>query len=287
MLLVKCVLLIETKQNTDMKKLIAYVAVLLSFALNIWAQEAVYPVVYKTLFTDKFSAKKMDDKKWNIPTWYSPTDGTYVGRTQFRCSQNSGLPKVRSGVAQIALDTYNPTGFSLYGTDLITEKSFGTTASGIRVTFVARAKGPFPKGMVIGLFLYSYNASTGLHDEVDFELLGNDTKRVCTNIYGNEPFGVGHPVSYLLSSGSATTWHKYQIFWSKHRVSWYVDGKLLRTVTTQFPIPTGPMYVHANVWAPDAGWEAAYDDGLQPVFSSRRNSTYYLLLDSVKVEAVK
>lgn len=46
---------------------------------------------------------------WHIPTWASPTDGTFVGRTQFRCSQNSPLPIIVDGKAIILMDTYNPT----------------------------------------------------------------------------------------------------------------------------------------------------------------------------------
>ena len=110
-----------------------------------------------------------------------------------------------------------------------------------------------PAGIVCGIFLYAPPASTSdtLHDEIDFELLSNDPYHVWTNIYGNELLGAGHAASYSYASGSATDYHTYQIQWLPDRVSWYVDGTLVRTVTTQSPIPAGPMYVHLNIWVPE------------------------------------
>ena len=242
----------------------------------------------KVVFADTFSSKKMDSKKWLIPTWYSPYDGTYVGRTQFRTSQNSGLPLIKSGYARIELETYNPTGFSMYGTDLISKRSFKTTSKGVLFTYVVRMQQKFPKGAVAGLFLYSLKeGSDTLHDEIDFELLGNDPKKVHTNIYGNEPLGVGRPTSHRFKSGSATTSHTYQILWATDSVSWYVDGTLVRTITSaEAPIPTGPMFLHVNYWAPDAGWTEAYSSGLAPTDSNQKNREYFILLDSIKVEAL-
>jgi len=76
------------------------------------------------VFVDNFNGNIVDSAKWHIPTWTSPTDGTFVGRTQFRCSQNSSLPVVVAGSAIIKLDTFNPTGPSFYGTDLISNQIF-------------------------------------------------------------------------------------------------------------------------------------------------------------------
>jgi hypothetical protein len=224
----------------------------------------------------------------HIPTWVGPNDGTYVGRTQFRTSQNSPLPLLKNGYARIELATYNPTGFSLYGTDLISNQSFSTTPKGITVTFVVRMQNPFPKGSVGGLFLYSLKeGSNTIHDEIDFELLGNDPGKVHTNIYGNEPLGVGHPASYLFKSGSATTFHTYKIFWSNDLVVWYVDGVAVRTVTSaETPIPAGPMFIHVNFWAPDIDWVEAYNPALLPTTWVQEGGKYFLLLDSIKVQAL-
>ena len=131
---------------------------------------------------DDFNGIIVDASGWHIPTWVSPTDGTYVGQTQFRCSQNAPLPAAIDSNAIIVLDTYNPTGSSFYGTDLISNQSFGQ-----RIIFTVRAKmnAPIPPGIVGGIFLYAPPASTSntLHDEIDFELLSSDPSHVYTNIY--------------------------------------------------------------------------------------------------------
>ena len=216
-------------------------------------------LIPKTAWSDEFTGKKMSSSIWKIPTWVSSSDGTYFGRTQVRCSQNSPLPAIKGGNAKILLETYNPTGYSFYGTDLIAKQSV-SLGQGVLVTVVAKAEAPFPGGIVAGIFLYALKAgSDTLHDEIDFELVSNQPYQIATNIYGDEPLGTGHPASYPFSSGSITDYHKYQILWLPNRVSWYVDGVLVRTVTTQSPIPTGPMYVHINMWAPGSDWSAAYN----------------------------
>ncbi|RPH49104.1 MAG: glycosyl hydrolase family protein [Desulfobacteraceae bacterium] len=238
-----------------------------------------------TLLHDDFNGSTVTASNWHIPTWVSPTDGTFVGQTQFRCSQNAALPAVSTGNAIIALDTNNPTGSSFYGTDLISNQSFAL-GRGITVTVRAKMDAPIPVGIVGGIFLYAPPAGTSntLHDEIDFELLSNDPNHVLTNIYGNEPLGAGHPASYAFASGSATDYHIYQIQWLPGQVSWYVDGNLVRTVTTQSPIPAGPMYLHFNVWVPGSDFAAAYDQNLHWTTSPSANQTFSMSVDWVTVQ---
>lgn len=236
------------------------------------------------LFGDNFTGSVVDSSKWSIPTWVSSNDGTYVGQTQFRCSQNASLPAILDGSAMIALDTYNPTGASFYGTDLISDELF-YLEQGISVTVRARMDESMPAGVVCGIFLYAKPKSTAntLHDEIDFELLSNDPYKVSTNIYGNESLGIGHPAAFEYNYGSATDFHDYTIDWLPGRVSWYVDDVLIRTVTNQSPIPVGPMYLHLNVWVPGSDFSTAYNPNLHWTNSASSNQTYYLIVDSVTV----
>ena len=236
------------------------------------------------LLQDDFNGSIVSSGNWHIPTWVSSTDGTYVGRTQFRCTQNASLPVAYNGNAMIDLDTYNPTGASFYGTDLISNQLF-TFGQGIIVTVRAKMDTPIPGGIVCGIFLYDAPASSSntLHDEIDFELLSNDPTRVWTNIYGNEPLGPGHSINYAYASGSATDYHTYQIQWLPGQVSWYIDGNLVRTVTNQSPIPVGSMYFHLNAWVPDIDFAAAYNSGLQYTTSSSANQTFSMSVDSVTI----
>ena len=233
---------------------------------------------------DDFSGSTVNAGNWHIPTWLSPTDGTFVGQTQFRCIQNAPLPVVSNSNAIIALDTYNPTGSGFYGTDLIGNQLF-TLGRGITVTVRAKMNAPIPAGVVGGIFLYAPPAGTNNapHDEIDFELLGNDPNHVWTNIYGNEPLGAGHPATHSYASGSATDYHTYQIRWLPNQVSWYLDDALIRTVTNQSPVPAGPMYVHLNMWVPGSDFTAAYNPSLHWTNAQSFGQTFSMSVDWVSV----
>ncbi len=235
-----------------------------------------------TIFYDDFDGTAMRTDLWHIPTWVSSTDGTYVGRTQFRCSQNSGLPAISNGEAIIVLETYNPTGFSFYGTDLITNRSF-SLGEGLVFTIRAKFISPLPRGIVGGIFLYDIVGVPPYHDEIDFEMVSNRTTEVQTNIYDNEPLGAGHPAFHPIT-GSVTDYHTYVIKWLPGEISWLVDGVTIRTITTL--IPERSMHFHLNIWAPDAGWAEGFDGNLQPVAQAGLNSVYSMAVDYVKVESL-
>ena len=235
------------------------------------------------LLYDDFNGSIVDANNWHIPAWVSPTDGTFYGQTQQRCSQNSLLPAAIDSNAIVALDSYNPTGASFYGTDLISNQSF---QAGIRITVRAKMNA-MPRGIVGGIFLYAPVVDANAdHDEVDFELLTNDPANVHTNIYGNEPLGTGHPAAASYGAGSIADYHTYEIKWLPSQVSWSVDGTVVRTVTTQSPLPKGPMHVHLNIWVPASDWAAAYDPNLHWADSAANDQTYTMSVDWVEVVVV-
>jgi beta-glucanase (GH16 family) len=240
----------------------------------------VLPVGPAFSFFDGFDGSSVDPVKWHIPTWVSPTDGTYIGRTQFRCTQNAVLPDIVKGNAVIRLDTFNPTGFSFYGTDLISNKSF---VLGQGVIIRVRAKlNPKVPGMVGGIFLYALKpGSTTIHDEIDFEFLSSSPDKLNTNVYDNEPLGVGHPLAVPFASGTMNEYHIYEIRWLPAKIIWSVDGVIVRREKNR--IPAGPMRLHLNIWAPAAEWPEAYSASLQPVDEAARNQSYSMKVDWVSV----
>jgi hypothetical protein len=242
-----------------------------------------------TLLYDDFVGSELDGSRWHIPTWRGDCDGTFVGRTQFRTTQNSPLPDVSDSNVRIRVDTYNPTGFSFYGTDLISNQEF-SVGQGISIKVRAKMNAPAQGGTVGGMFLYHlYDtsdqncASDALHDEIDFELLGNRPGEVETNIYSDEPLGAGHPASYAYASGSVTEYHIYEIRWFPHRVEWLVDGTTVREETSH--VPAGPMALHLNMWVPDQNWPEAYCDCLQPTSNPSNNHVFTMSVDWVSVES--
>jgi len=240
-------------------------------------------ILAETLLYDDFCGNIVSSSKWHIPTWVSPTDGTVVGQTQFRFTQNSSLPAAKDGNAAIVVESYNPTGFSFYGTDLRSNQSFALGA-GIHVTVRAKMNTTTP-GIVGGIFLYALKpGSTTYHDEIDFELLTNRPNGAQTNIYSNEKLGTGHVQFVPYASGSITDYHTYEIKWEPNQVSWFIDGNLVRTDTSH--VPTGPMNFHLNIWVPDPGWPEAYGPNLEPATSASSNQIFSMSVDSVHIQSI-
>ncbi|MCX6823142.1 MAG: family 16 glycosylhydrolase [candidate division SR1 bacterium] len=263
-----------------MKKLITIVFFLAIFGAQAKAQQTVN--VFRDLFDGTpWSSSLVDSTKWYIPTWTSPTDGTYLGWTQMRCTQNSSLPSIANSRVSINLDTYNPTGGnSFYGTDLISLRTFAP-GNGLIISVRARFQTPIVGGLVGGIFSFD-TTTTGLHNEIDYELLSNQLNYVHTNVYENEQLGYGHPDSSWTST-SITSDHLFVIKWYSDKVQWFVDGTLVRTETVI--VPTAATHFHLNIWVPGQEWPSAFNPGLFPT-DSINNHTYTMLVDSVRVDSI-
>jgi hypothetical protein len=253
-------------------------AVLLIFSMIFFSSMASAAV----RLYDDFNGNVASSDIWHIPTWVSPNDGTFLGRTQFRCSQSSLLPSSQNSNALITLQSYNPTGFSFYGTDLVSDKSF-SIKTGLDIKVRARMIATKP-GIVGGIFLYDLkNGSNTLHDEIDFELLTNSPNGVNTNIYDNEPLGVGHPKFVNFSSGTINDFHTYEIKWFPDKVIWYVDGNVVRREKVN--VPSGPMHLHLNMWAPGVEWAEAYSPKIQPT-SKNSNQVFTMKVAWIDVQPI-
>lgn len=235
------------------------------------------------LFHDDFNGSMASSDYWHIPTRKSPPKGTFIGRTQFKCTQDSALPAQQNGNAMITLESHNPTRLSFYGTDLISNQSFAL-GQGIRVRVRAKMDTSVP-GIVGGIFLYALNqGETKICDEIDFELLTNHPNDVRTNVYRRGGPATGAPQSVPYPSGSITGYHTYEIEWLPDQVSWFIDGNLVRTEREN--VPTGVMTVHLNLWAPNLKWTLAYSSELKPVRSPSSNKIFSMSVDSVDVESI-
>jgi len=232
---------------------------------------------------DDFNGDIVSASKWHIPTWVSSGDGSYVGRTQYRVSQNSPLSATSNGAAIVTVETYNPTGYSFYGTDLISNYSFSSD-NALHITVRAKLD-TFTRGIVAGIFLYDLKpGSTTLHNEIDFELITNFPNGVQTNIYSNEPLDEGHPKFILYKNGSISDFHTYEIKWQSNQVSWFVDDELARVETNH--VPNSPMHFHLNIWVPDSDLFDAYNPDLVPADSANTNQIFSMSVDSVDIQSI-
>lgn len=99
-------------------------------------------------------------------------------------------------------------------------------------------------------------------DEIDWEFLGTNTTHVLTNY-----FGKGNTTSFdrgkeYEMSPPQDDYHNYTIDWTKDRVQWWLDDKLLRELVPADALngknyPQTPMNVRMGVWA---GGDVANND---------------------------
>jgi beta-glucanase (GH16 family) len=245
---------------------------------------AAPPVRGATLLDEKFAGAPVDAKQWEIPTFKASGDGTFIGRTQFRVTQDSGLPRTDAQGAMIAIETYNGKEPSFLATEMISRRAFAV-GKGLDVKIRAKMNSASHPGIVGGIFLYALKpGSDTIHDEIDFELLTNRPGEVQTNIYAHEALGVGHVVFVPYPTGSMADYHDYEIEWTAKAVSWSIDGKLVRTTTEN--VPTEPMKFYFNIWAPDAHWPGGFNAAIQPVTSAAANSVLdYLSVESITIRS--
>jgi hypothetical protein len=99
-------------------------------------------------------------------------------------------------------------------------------------------------------------------DEIDWEFLGTNTKQCLTNY-----FGKGNTSSYdrgkdFEMSAPQDDYHNYTIDWTKDRIQWWLDGKMLRELLPADALngknyPQTPMNIRLGVWA---GGDVANND---------------------------
>lgn len=240
------------------------------------------------LLQDNFGAQgtHLDYSKWTTLVG-APS---FLGRTQLTdwLPGGGGRFVVGPGGAELALNTFNPTGFSLYGTHAESLESFQPTAGSV-IEFDTRLQlTSLQPGLVYGMYFYGCpgNCATE-HDEIDIELVtnvlsGQSPLQVQLNWYADQPLGAGNGGLVNLPNGfDPLAAHDWTILWSLAGIDFLVDGDLLGSTTTN--VAQGPMQVNEIAWGPNSDWPAAYSAALQPVSSSADNQSFVADLTGVTV----
>ena len=245
--------------------------------------------ITNTLFRETFSlfAKQLNPAEWT--TEVGPA--SFLGRTQLADWVHPGAGGtfvVGDAGAELALNTFNPTGSSLFGTHGKTLQLFQPSAT-TAIVFTARVQvASVQPGLVYGVYLFGCpgNCATQ-HDEIDIELVTNRLQpgaplMVQLNWYSNEPLGAGHGALFPLPSGfDPLAVHDWTIRWSLSRIDFSVDGTLLSSVSTA--VPQGPMAANIIAWGPNTDWPEAYNSALKPVSSAQQNSRFVAYVKSITV----
>jgi hypothetical protein len=243
----------------------------------------------------------VDTTVWRLP--FGDSEGTFVGRTQFRGDSATDIPQqgitealASDGkVMEIDLDTYSPLdpGNQFLGTDLLTKRNFAR-AGGLTFEARMRLKPTTVGGLVDGFFLFDVTREnppgTDVRDEIDFELLSNQavgaaTQDPFTNYWNDEPFSDPGDGQFVNVAGlDLTQFQDYKVEWTPQAMKWYVNNQLVRTQTTN--VPDDPMKLHFNLWAPDSSFADAFNAALQPATTPGANQTYTVQVDHVEVNRI-
>lgn len=247
--------------------------------------------ITNTLYRETFSlpASQLNPAAWTTETGAA----SFLGRTQLADwvrPASGGTFVVGTAGAELALNTFNPTGNSLFGTHAKTLQLFQPSAT-TAIVFTARVQvASVQPGLVYGVYLFGCpgNCATQ-HDEIDIELVTNQLQpgvppMVQLNWYSNEPLGAGHGGLFPLPAAfDPTAIHDWTIRWSLARMEFYVDGTLLSSASS--PVPQGPMAANIIAWGPSTDWPAAYNSALRPVSSAQQNSRFVAYVKSIIVSA--
>jgi beta-glucanase (GH16 family) len=133
-------------------------------------------------------------------------------------------------------------------------------------------------------------------DEIDFEFVGVDVDHAQSNYYSQGVTNYNNEVN-LTASSTSTTVHQYCIDWNPDTLTWYVDGKNLRTLkrsdtwnstSNRFDYPQTPARIMLSLWPAGlpsnpkgtVDWSGGLID-----WSSQymKNGYYYALVSDVSV----
>ncbi|HZY49671.1 MAG TPA: family 16 glycosylhydrolase [Devosia sp.] len=122
-----------------------------------------------------------------------------------------------------------------------TEFSYGT--------YEARYKTPAGSGLNAAFFTYIAPPKAAAHDEIDFEGLLKDTAKVQTGGFANNK-GVKSQTPDL-PRPSDSDFIDYAFVWAPGKLDYYVDGKLVHSVTDPAQVQTLPQRIYFSLWGSD------------------------------------
>lgn len=149
-------------------------------------------------------------------------------------------------------------------------------------------------GIITAFILYS-----NLKDEIDYEFVGSSVDQVQTNYYYRGILNHTHfTISKLLDTFS--NFHTYTIDWTEDKLTWFVDGKLLRVLKKndtwdedqqKYLFPLSPSRIQISLWpggleSATEGtreWAGGYIDWNHE--DPREHGYYYAVLNKINVHS--
>jgi hypothetical protein len=249
---------------------------------------------WKPVFSDNFpAAADVDRSRWESPHWTQNNNKANLGRTGFRnptdftgpFRQLGLIPCTSENGADLRFSTYNPKAepamSAFLGSELHTIDNWG--GHGQTVKFEAVVKCPaMPGGAVTSLFAYNL---TGFADdrrnEIDFEFGSNHwtaPKQLYTNVFVNSN-GAGLGPGVKPTAVNFQQWNTFSLIYTPSQsVEWQLNGNSFLKETQNVPDArlSDGMRLYLNFWAPEPGWDWAYNGNLQPSRAPGQEWHYYV-----------
>lgn len=92
-------------------------------------------------------------------------------------------------------------------------------------------------------------------DEIDIEFKGANSTEITTNIFSKGDFDDhSYGKDHIMDIDGQADYHTYVVDWTKERLEWSVDGKVIRTLTYDeadggAKYPQTPMRMNIGIWA--------------------------------------
>ncbi len=252
---------------------------------------------WKSVFSDNFPAgPDVDRNKWESPVWSAEHNKAYIGRTGIRNrvdfeGQIGLIPCTAENGADFRLSTYNPlaqpANSAFLGSEIYTsnpdksERRFG--GGGQAVKFEAVVKCPaMPGGAVTSVFAYALTGFQENKNEIDFEFVSNHWnapgQQLFTNVFVNSGGG-GYGPGIKSTTINFQNWNTFSlIYMPSQSVEWQINGISFLKETQHIPDAklSNGLRLDLNFWAPDSGWDWAFNNALQPSGAPGQEWHYYV-----------
>ncbi|KAI9598542.1 glycosyl hydrolases family 16-domain-containing protein [Syncephalis fuscata] len=132
-------------------------------------------------------------------------------------------------------------------------------------------------------------------DEIDFEWVGKDPTEVQSNYYYNNELDYTKGSHHQMGVDTSKEFHEYAIEWMPDHVTWWIDGKAVRTLTRDstakmdngtYKFPNKMSNVQFSIWDGGMGLKGTADWAGTPTNWSDKNKIYSMFVKSIKIECL-
>jgi endo-1,3-1,4-beta-glycanase ExoK len=204
-----------------------------------------------TSFFERFD--HLNTKAWYISDGWS--NGSHQG-----CTWSKSKVRIEGGHLVLTLGRI-PSGEPVYQCGEVQSLAFYNYG-----TFEVRMRAARGSGVNSAFFTYVGPTHGRPHDEIDFEVLGRNTREVQVNTY---VAGKGeHGQIIPNGTDSADNFVDYAFEWTPEKVRWFVNGKLARELSGQGEnVPTHPSQIILSIWNGHGldAWLGRFEDPREPL----------------------